>query len=58
MVIDILGLILKLREMLTKLLTHNCKIFAKVEDIHFLPTSRDERDNSKSIYISTIKFFK
>ena len=29
MEIDVLGLVLKLRGMLTKLLTHNCKIFAK-----------------------------
>jgi hypothetical protein len=30
----------------------------KVGDIHFHPTSRDERDNSKSVYLSTIKSLK
>ena len=29
MEIDILGLVLKLMEMLTKLPTHNCRVFAK-----------------------------
>ena len=30
MEIDVLGLVLKLMGMLTKLPTHNCKIFAKI----------------------------
>jgi len=42
MVIDILGLILKLREMLTKLLTHNCKIFAKRQVLNQLKLEQTE----------------
>ena len=34
------------------------KNYTKVEDIHFVPTSRVERDNSQSVYIYTIKLLK